>query len=257
MFGDLLRKETLADKLRFKGAEELIAATLQAAERIAPHIVDGVDYLHGALESGRNVLIEGAQGSLLDVGYGTYPYVTSSHTIAGGACIGLGMGPTAIGRVVGVVKAYCTRVGGGPFPSELHDDAGERLREAGAEFGVVTGRPRRCGWFDAVAARYAARLNGLTSAVITKLDVLSGFERIGIVTGYRMHGKPAAFSAAGQNALEVEVEYVDGWTEDISNVRRIADLPPNALSYVRRIETILAVPIECVSVGPERSELAL
>jgi adenylosuccinate synthase len=257
MFGDLLRKETLADKLRFKGAEELIAATLQAAERIAPHIVDGVDYLHGALESGRNVLIEGAQGSLLDVGYGTYPYVTSSHTIAGGACIGLGMGPTAIGRVVGVVKAYCTRVGGGPFPSELHDDAGERLREAGAEFGVVTGRPRRCGWFDAVAARYAARLNGLTSAVITKLDVLSGFERIGIVTGYRMHGKPAAFSAAGQSALEVEVEYVDGWTEDISNVRRIADLPPNALSYVRRIETILGVPIECVSVGPERSELAL
>ena len=257
MFGDLLRKETLADKLRFKGAEELIAPTLEAAERIAPHIVDGVDYLHGALESGRRVLIEGAQGSLLDVGYGTYPYVTSSHTIAGGACIGLGMGPTAIGRVIGVVKAYCTRVGGGPFPSELHDDDGARLQKAGAEFGVVTGRPRRCGWFDAVAARYAARLNGLTSAVITKLDVLTGFERIGIVTGYRYHGKPAAFSAAGQAGLEADVEYADGWNEDISTVRRIADLPAAARSYVRRLESILGVPVECVSVGPERSELAV
>ena len=257
MFGDLLRKETLADKLRFKGAEELIAPTLEAAQRIAPHIVDGVDYLHGALESGRRVLIEGAQGSLLDVGYGTYPYVTSSHTIAGGACIGLGVGPTAIGRVIGVVKAYCTRVGGGPFPSELRDEVGERLRAAGAEFGVVTGRPRRCGWFDAVAARYAARLNGLTSAVITKLDVLTGFEQIGIVTGYRLHGKPVSFSAAGQTGLEVDVEYVDGWREDISGVRRIADLPAAARSYVRRLESMLGVPVECVSVGPERSELAV
>jgi adenylosuccinate synthase len=256
LFGDLLRKETLADKLRLKGAEELIAPTLQAVERIAPHIVDGVDYLHTALESGRRVLIEGAQGSLLDVGYGTYPYVTSSHTIAGGACIGLGMGPTAIRRVIGVVKAYCTRVGGGPFPSELDDETGERLRKAGAEFGVVTGRPRRCGWFDAVAARYAARLNGLTSAVITKLDVLTGFERIGIVTGYRFHGKPVSFSAAGQAGVDVEVEYVEGWNDDLSAVRCIADLPAAARSYVRRLESILGVPVECVSVGPERSQLA-
>ena len=255
-FGDLLQKEALADKLRFKGAEDLIGPTLEAAQRIAPHIVDGVEYVHRALESGRRVLIEGAQGSLLDVGYGTYPYVTSSHTIAGGACIGLGVGPTAIGRVVGVVKAYCTRVGGGPFPSELHDEIGERLQSAGAEFGVVTGRPRRCGWFDAVAARYATRLNGLTSAVITKLDVLTGFERIGIVTGYRIGGKPATFASAGNSALEVEVEYVEGWREDISAVRRIADLPAAALAYVRRLESALGVPIECVSVGPERSELA-
>jgi adenylosuccinate synthase len=255
-FGDLLRKETLAEKLRLKGAEDLIAQTLDAAERIRPHIVDGVEYLHGALESGRKVLIEGAQGTLLDVGYGTYPYVTSSHTIAGGACIGLGLGPTAIGRVVGVVKAYCTRVGGGPFPSELLDETGERLRKNGAEFGVVTGRPRRCGWFDAVAARYAARLNGLTSAVITKLDVLSGFERLGIVTGYRIGGKPVGFGAVGQPGLELDVEYVEGWSEDISSVRRIAGLPPAALAYVRRIESILGVPIDFVSVGPERSELA-
>lgn len=257
MFGDLLRKETLADKLRFKGAEELIAPTLEATERIAPHIVDGVEYLHQAFESGKQVLIEGAQGSLLDVGYGTYPYVTSSHTIAGGACIGLGIGPTAISRVVGVVKAYCTRVGGGPFPSELHDETGERLRKAGAEFGVVTGRPRRCGWFDAVAARYAARLNGLTAAVITKLDVLTGFEQIGIVTDYRIHGKSVPFSSAGQAGLELEIDYMEGWKDDISGVRRIADLPATARAYVKRLEAVLGVPIECVSVGPERSELAV
>jgi adenylosuccinate synthase len=255
-FGDLLRKETLAEKLRLKGAEDLIAQTLEAAERIRPHIVDGVEYLHGALESGRKVLIEVAQGTLLDVVYGTYPYVTSSHTIAGGACIGLGVGPTAIGRIVGVVKAYCTRVGGGPFPSELLDETGERLRKNGAEFGVVTGRPRRCGWFDAVAARYASRVNGLTSAVITKLDVLAGFERLGIVTGYRIGGKSVGFGAVGQPGLELDIEYVDGWSEDISGVRRIADLPPAALAYVRRIESILGVPVDFVSVGPERSELA-
>jgi adenylosuccinate synthase len=256
-FGDLLRRETLAEKLRLKGAEELISETLQAVDRIRTHIVDGVDYIHTALESGRKVLIEGAQGTLLDVGYGTYPYVTSSHTIAGGACIGLGIGPTAIERVIGVVKAYCTRVGGGPFPSELLDETGERLREKGAEFGVVTGRPRRCGWFDAVAARYAARVNGLTSAVITKLDVLTGFERIGIVTGYRAGGNAVGFSAAGVPGLELDIEYVEGWNDDISGVRRIADLPNAALSYVRRIEDILGVPIDFVSVGPERSELAI
>jgi adenylosuccinate synthase len=167
------------------------------------------------------------------------------------------VGPTAIGRVAGVVKAYCTRVGGGPFPSELHDEQGERLRKNGAEFGVVTGRPRRCGWFDAVAARYAARLNGLSSAIITKLDVLTGFERIGIVTGYRIHGKPAAFASAGQPGLEVDVEYMEGWKDDISGVRRIGDLPSAAREYVKRLETILGVPVECVSVGPERSELAV
>jgi adenylosuccinate synthase len=256
-FGELLRKETLADKLRFKGAEDLIAPTLDAAQRIAPYIVDGAQYMHGALESGKRVLIEGAQGSLLDVGYGTYPYVTSSHTIAGGACIGLGIGPTAIARVVGVVKAYCTRVGGGPFPSELHDETGERLRKAGAEFGVVTGRPRRCGWFDAVAARYASRLNGLTSAVVTKLDVLTGFERIGIVTGYRVHGSAATFASAGQPGLQLDVEYMDGWNEDISGVRAIAGLPAAARSYVERLQSILAVKIDCVSVGAERSELAV
>ncbi|HET7814104.1 MAG TPA: adenylosuccinate synthase [Candidatus Baltobacteraceae bacterium] len=256
-FADLLDDALVADKLTFRGNSDLIEPTLERAQRVRPHIVDGVDYLHGALESGRKVLVEGAQGSLLDVGYGTYPYVTSSHTISGGACIGLGMGPSAVGRIVGVVKAYCTRVGGGPFPSELHDETGKRLQSAGGEFGVVTGRPRRCGWFDAVAAKYAARLNGLTAAVITKLDVLSGFDRIGIVTGYKLKGKPVGFGQAGAPDLETEIEWMDGWREDLRGVRAISDLPSNALAYVRRIEGILGVPLDCVSVGPERSQLAV
>jgi adenylosuccinate synthase len=226
------------------------------AKRIAPHVVDGVAYIHDRLDAGKRILIEGAQGSLLDVGYGTYPYVTSSHTIAGGACIGLGIGPTAIGNVIGVVKAYCTRVGGGPFPSELLDERGERLRKQGGEFGVVTGRPRRCGWFDAVAGQYAVRLNGLTSATITKLDVLSGFDRLSIVTGYRLAGKSVGFGAAAASGLELEMEEMDGWSEPIGDCRRIGDLPEAARRYVRRIEELLGVPVAMVSVGRERDQLA-
>ncbi len=224
---------------------------------VAEHVVDGVEYLHSALERGKKVLAEGAQGTLLDVGYGTYPYVTSSHTLAGGACIGLGVGPRAIDRVLGVVKAYATRVGGGPFPSELPGEDGERLRAAGAEFGTVTGRPRRCGWFDAVAARYAARLNGLTAAAITKLDVLSGLEKIGIATGYRVAGRSVAFASAADPRLEVEIEYVPGWNQEITGITRIGDLPAAAQAYVKRIEAALGAPVECVSVGPERSQLAV
>jgi adenylosuccinate synthase len=273
LFADLMRRDTLADRIRANVAlraagtvvesaarpneSDVIAQTLAAAERLAPHVVDGVAYIHGRLNAGKRVLIEGAQGSLLDVGYGTYPYVTSSHTIAGGACIGLGIGPTAIGRVIGVVKAYCTRVGAGPFPSELDDERGERLRRQGGEFGTVTGRPRRCGWFDAVAGRYAVALNGLTSAVITKLDVLTGFERIGIVTGYRLDGQlQENFSAAGTPGLELDIEEVAGWNEPIGACRRIADLPEAARRYVKRIEELLDTPIDLVSVGRERSELA-
>ena len=227
-----------------------------AARRLAPHVVDGVEYIHEKLASGKRVLIEGAQGSLLDVGYGTYPYVTSSHTIAGGACIGLGIGPTAIGRVIGVVKAYSTRVGGGPFPSELDDERGERLRRQGGEFGTVTGRPRRCGWFDAVAARYAVALNDLSSAVITKLDVLTGFETIGIVTDYVLDGKSVGFARAAEAGIDVRVEERPGWSEPIAECRKIADLPPAARQYVQRIEELLGVPIELVSVGRERTQLA-
>jgi adenylosuccinate synthase len=238
-------------------AEQIISASLAAAQRIRPHIVDGVSYIHKALEKKR-VLIEGAQGSLLDVGYGTYPFVTSSHTIAGGACIGLGIGPTTIGRVIGIVKAYCTRVGAGPFPSELHDERGERLRKQGHEFGTVTGRPRRCGWFDAVAAKYAVQINGLTAAAITKLDVLSGFPKIGIVTGYKIpsRGNAVGFNAAADPNLEVVIEEMEGWNESIEHVRRISDLPKAAQNYVARIQELLGVPVELVSVGPERSQLA-
>jgi adenylosuccinate synthase len=224
--------------------------------RIAPHVVDGVAYIHERLAAGRRVLLEGAQGTLLDVTYGTYPYVTSSHTIAGGACTGLGIGPGAIGRVLGVLKAYCTRVGAGPFPSELLDERGERLRRQGAEFGTVTGRPRRCGWFDAVAARYAIALNGAEGVVITKLDVLSGLERVGIVTGYRVAGKAAGFGAADAPGLATEVEELRGWSEPIGGCRRIGDLPKMARAYVERIGELVGVPIEMVSVGRERSELA-
>src|SRR5579863_4284186 len=242
------------DGTRFADIDD--RAMLEDAARLAPHVVDGVEYIHERLNGGKRILLEGAQGSLLDVGYGTYPYVTSSHTIAGGACTGLGIGPGAIGRVIGVFKAYCTRVGAGPLPSELQDERGERLRRQGGEFGTVTGRPRRCGWFDAVATRYAVQLNGLTSAVITKLDVLTGFERIGFVTGYRVDGRSARFRDAGASNLQVDVEELPGWSESIAGCRRIADLPAAARAYVRRIQEVLDVPVEMVSVGRERSQLA-
>jgi adenylosuccinate synthase len=229
---------------------------LEDAKRLAPHVVDGVAYIHERLNGGKRILLEGAQGTLLDIGYGTYPYVTSSHTIAGGACTGLGIGPGAIGRVIGVFKAYCTRVGAGPLPSELLDERGEQLRRQGGEFGTVTGRPRRCGWFDAVAARYAVALNGLTSAIVSKLDVLTGFERVGIVTGYRVGGRSAGFRDAGEPNLQTDVEELPGWSESIAGCRRIADLPAAAQAYLRRLQEVLDVPIEMVSVGRERSQLA-
>jgi adenylosuccinate synthase len=268
LFADLRDRVELERKIRanvarlalatggiIETASDLVAQSIAAAQRLVPHIVDGVEYIHERLSGGKRILIEGAQGSLLDVGYGTYPYVTSSHTIAGGACVGLGIGPNAIGNVIGVVKAYCTRVGAGPFPSELHDENGERLRRQGGEFGTVTGRPRRCGWFDAIAGRYAVHINGLTAAVITKLDVLSGFARVGIVTGYRVAGKPVSFAAAGHPGLSVEVEELPGWSEPLGECRSPADLPPAARLYVERMVDYLGVPLETVSVGRERQQL--
>lgn len=266
-FADLRDENSLIAKIRERlaqlpasageiGGDDLVARTLLASKRLASHVVDGVAYIHDRLASGKRILLEGAQGALLDVGYGTYPYVTSSHTIAGGACTGLGIGPTAIGSVIGVAKAYCTRVGAGPFPSELSDERGERLRRQGAEFGTVTGRPRRCGWFDAVAGRYSVAINGLTGAVLTKLDVLTGFERLGIVTGYRLHGEPVGFTSADAPDLDVEVEALPGWSEPIEACRQIADLPVAARAYVARLEELLGVTFDLVSVGRERTQLA-
>ncbi len=272
-FGDLARPEALATKIRhtllaraplFAGAEDVpreedvVGEALGLAERIVPHVVDDVALLHDAMRRGERVLAEGAQGTMLDVTFGTYPYVTSSHTVAGGACTGLGIGPTAVGRVLGVAKAYCTRVGGGPFPSELLDERGERLRAQGREFGVTTGRPRRCGWYDAVAARYAAQLNGLTALAITKLDVLSGFTALGIVTGYRRaDGTPCGIEAIGDPDLCVDVEEHPGWTDDLRGVRRIADLPAEARAFLDRLGEVTGVSIAAASIGPERSAIAI
>jgi len=271
-FGDLYRREAVAEQIRlnlaarsalFLGAsvtlpneKELMEETFAAAELLAPHVVDGVSYIHSALDHDKKLLIEGAQGTLLDVGYGTYPYVTSSHTIAGGACIGLGIGPTAIREVTGVAKAYCTRVGAGPFPSELQDEDGETLRRNGREFGTVTGRPRRCGWFDAVAARYAVQLNGLSSAIVTKLDVLTGLPRIGVVTGYEVDGKAVGMEASADSNLRTTLRFFDGWDDDISGVRTIAALPERAKAYIHALGLFLRVPVKHVSLGPERTQLA-
>jgi adenylosuccinate synthase len=271
-FGDLRTPAILAERIRLSllakaplfaaagevpGEDDVVAQTRAAAERLLPHVVDGVAYINEALERGDDVLAEGAQGTLLDVTYGSYPYVTSSSTIAGGACTGLGIGPGAVRSVTGVVKAYCTRVGGGPFPSELPDDEAARLREAGREFGVVTGRPRRCGWFDAVAARYANRVNGLDRLIVTKLDVLSGFERVGIVTGYRRaDGSPAGVEAMGEPGLKPEIEYHPGWSESLREVRHVKNLPRDARAYLDRLANVTGVPVALVSVGPERTAFA-
>jgi adenylosuccinate synthase len=272
-YGDLAKpEEVLATKIRqalltraplFAGAEDVpreedvVGEALALAKRVVPHVVDDVRFLHDAMARGERILAEGAQGTMLDVTFGSYPYVTSSHTVAGAACTGLGVGPTAVGRVLGVAKAYCTRVGGGPFPSELADERGERLRAQGREFGVVTKRPRRCGWFDAVAARYAAEVNGLDALVITKLDVLSGFDRIGIVTGYRRpEGTLCGIEALADPDLAVDVEEHPGWPDDLRSVRRIADLPAAARAFVARLADLTGAPVAAVSVGPERSALA-
>jgi adenylosuccinate synthase len=271
-FGDLRSPATLADKIRLSmaakapllagvpdvpSADDVFAEAQAAAARIVPHVVDGVAYINEALERGDDILAEGAQGTLLDVTFGSYPYVTSSSTIAGGACVGLGIGPGAVRSVTGVAKAYCTRVGGGPFPSELPDDEADRLRQAGGEFGVVTGRPRRTGWFDAVATRYAARVNGLDRMIVTKLDVLSGFQRVGIVTGYRhSDGSPAGVEAMGEPGLKADIEYHPGWTESLRDVRHVKNLPRDARAYLDRLANITGVPVALVSVGPERTAFA-
>jgi adenylosuccinate synthase len=227
------------------------------AERMAPHIIDTGLLLNRALERGEVVLLEGSQGTLLDVDHGTYPFVTSSSPTAGGACAGSGIGPTKISRVIGIVKAYTTRVGSGPFPTELLDDDGERLRTVGGEVGVTTGRPRRCGWYDAVIVRYASRVNGLTDLFLTKLDVLSGWERIPVCVAYEIDGvrvDEMPMTQTGFHHAKPIYEFFDGWDADLSKARDFADLPGEAQAYVRALEGMSGAPISAVGVGPGRDQ---
>jgi len=232
------------------------------AARFAPHLADTASLVHSALERGETVLAEGAQGTLLDLDHGTYPYVTSSSTIAGGVLTGLGVGPRHVTRVIGVAKAFCSRVGAGPFPTELHDATGSRLRGTGAnpwdEYGSTTGRPRRTGWLDLVALKYAARVNGLTDLVLTKLDVLTGIDRLRVCTAYVFRGESTADFPADTITLNGCVPvYTDlsGWSDDIGAVRRFDDLPPAARAYVETIESFTGVPVKHMSVGSERSQV--
>jgi adenylosuccinate synthase len=230
---------------------------LRDAERMRPMIRDVAAMLGDAMRAGASILFEGAQGTLLDVDHGTYPYVTSSNASVGGICTGLGVPPRAIGRVLGVAKAYTTRVGEGPFPTELFGEMGSRLRETGSEYGAVTGRPRRCGWYDAVAVRYAARINGLDGLAITKLDVLDGLDRIEICTAYRCGGRELTEFPADLGQLarcEPVYESMPGWTAPTRGARRFRDLPEAARRYVTRLEQVSGVPAAIVSTGSERDD---
>jgi adenylosuccinate synthase len=235
--------------------EEILKEYGSLRPRLEPFVTNTSVFLAEALGRGERVLFEGAQGCLLDVDHGTYPYVTSSNTVAGNACAGVGIGPTRIDYVLGVSKAYTTRVGEGPFPTELGDEIGEKIREQGGEFGATTGRPRRCGWFDAVIVNHAVRLNGLHGLVITKLDVLDGLERIKICTGYRYNGQVLRIVPARVEVLkecQPIYEEVDGWQEDTREARSLNDLPERARAYIKRIEDITQTEVVAVSVGSDR-----
>ena len=227
------------------------------AEIIREHVADTSVIVYDAIKAGKKVLFEGAQGTLLDLDLGTYPYVTSSHPTSGGFAIGAGVGPNMIKDVVGIVKAYTTRVGEGPFVTELDNEVGERIRTQGREFGTVTGRARRCGWFDAVIVKYAARVNGITSISFMLLDVLSGFDKINICTGYKMGDKIITdFPASLEDLAKCEPVYevLDGWNDDLTKVEKYEDLPENAKKYIARIEELVGVSIDMVSVGPNRAQ---
>jgi adenylosuccinate synthase len=227
------------------------------AHRLSPHIINISIVMNQAIKENKQILFEGAQGTHLDIDHGTYPFVTSSNTVSGNACCGAGIGPKEISGVVGIVKAYTTRVGSGPFPTELFDEIGDKIQKKGAEFGATTGRKRRCGWIDTVLLRNAARLNGLTGLVITKLDVLDGLEDLKICTGYEYNGTiirdfPASLKIL--DSCKPVYEVLPGWPEDISNIRKLEDLPQNARHYLNRIEELTETPIDIVSVGPGREE---
>jgi adenylosuccinate synthase len=271
--GDLFDPARLREKLEHR-ADELnayfgacgenkidIDATLawvaQYADKLAPFVCDTARFLQSRLRQHKRIMFEGAQGTMLDIDHGTYPYVTSSNTIAGGACTGAGIGPGTVKQVIGVSKAYATRVGGGPFPSELKDDLGQKMRDIGGEYGATTGRPRRTGWLDMVALKYAVDVNGLSALAITKLDVLSHFDTIHICTGYMLDGERIDYvpmDAGDYDRCDPIWDTMPGWGVDLSGARTFDDLPPQARAYIERIEQMTGVAAYLVSVGPGRGE---
>jgi adenylosuccinate synthase len=237
--------------------QEIIDQYQEYAQRLAPHVANVSVIINDAIKNGQHVLFEGAQGTHLDIDHGTYPFVTSSNTLAGNACCGSGVGPGQIDEVIGIVKAYTTRVGAGPFPSELFDDIGDQIQKAGAEFGATTGRKRRCGWLDTVILNNAVRLNGLTGLAITKLDVLDGLESVKICTGYEYQGEIIRDFPASLDVLtdcKPVYETLPGWAEDISDIRKLEDFPSNARSYLDRIAELTETDLHIVSVGPDRDQ---
>ena len=257
--GSLRQKNELLVKVynRTVDAEEITQTLLSYAERLRPMVVDTTELLNTALDRGEVVLMEGGQATYLDVDHGTYPFVTSSNPTAGGACTGSGIGPTRIDRVIGIVKAYTTRVGAGPFPTELDDEWGEFLQRVGHEVGVNTGRPRRCGWYDALMIRHAQRINGFTDIVLTKLDVLTGIDEIPLCIGYDIDGVLHRDMPMTQTEFHHAVpvyETMPGWSEDITACRTLEDLPANARAYVERLEELAGCRISAIGVGPDRDD---
>jgi adenylosuccinate synthase len=259
--GALDQKNQLLVKVynrRAIAVDEVVDELLGFAERMRPLVVDTSLLLNDALDAGRTVLLEGGQATLLDVDHGTYPFVTSSSATAGGACTGSGIGPNRIERVIAITKAYVSRVGEGPFPTELFDEDGDRLRDVGREYGTTTGRPRRCGWYDAVIGRYAARVNGVTDFVLTKLDVLTGWESIPVCVAYDVGGvrhDEMPMSQSDFHHAKPILELLPGWAEDISKARTFDDLPVNAQRYVKAVEEMSGAQISAIGVGPGRDEI--
>ena len=258
--GALRQKNQLLVKVynrRHVEADEILDYFMSYAERLKPMIVDTTQLLNKALDEGKTLLMEGGQATFLDVDHGTYPFVTSSNPTAGGACVGSGVGPTRISRVIGIQKAYTTRVGAGPFPTELFDKMGDFLRTTGGEFGVNTGRPRRCGWYDAVLARQAVRINGFTDLFITKLDVLTGLEKIPVCVAYEVDGvrfDEIPMTQTDFHHAKPIYEYFDGWNESISDAKTLEELPENARKYVHKLEELSGCRISAIGVGPDRDQ---
>lgn len=239
-------------------ADEVVQQYAEYGARLRPYVTDTVSLVGNAAKNGRGVVFEGAQGTLLDLDMGTYPYVTSSHPLAGGACIGTGVGPTAIDRVVGVAKAYTTRVGAGVFPTELLDATGDFIRERGREYGTTTGRPRRCGWIDTVILRYSVQVNGLSSLALGHLDVLSGLDTVRVCTAYRIAGEQTETIPCDlphRTDLTPVYEDLPGWSEDVTGATCLNDLPENCRAYIRRIEQLVGVPVSIFSTGPGRENI--